>query len=176
MDKLTICVNELLNNHGWWLSEKSPQYCLLENEKWYFCWLFCPRIYADFEWRNIPISQLECFFLTLIWQSQMLVYKQVFDWSLFPSLLSNLLISLPIIPQWNDIHWNFLSFWRLFNSLMAEWIYVTLLPGSESNFSIDCIAETESVNITVLRGHTSITKVKYVKSLWFSLWCVASLA
>jgi hypothetical protein len=31
---------------------------------------------------------------------------------------------------------------------MEEWISVTLLLGSASNFAIDCIADIESLNIT----------------------------
>jgi hypothetical protein len=37
MGKSGICVNEPLNNHSQWLSEKSPQHLLMENQELYFC-------------------------------------------------------------------------------------------------------------------------------------------
>jgi hypothetical protein len=51
----------------------------------------CPKIYAGFVGCNVLKSQLEWFFLFLIWQSEVLVYMQMFNCSLIPSLLSNLL-------------------------------------------------------------------------------------
>jgi hypothetical protein len=95
MGKLAFCVNEMLNIHDQWLSKKSPPELLLENQELCFCaWQFGRRIYAGFEWHNIPVSQLDYFFLFLIWHSEILVYMQKFDWSLFSSLVSNLYISL----------------------------------------------------------------------------------
>jgi hypothetical protein len=101
MDKSAICVNEPLNNHSKWLSKKSPQHLFMQNHD------SC----------NILKSQLEWFFIFLIWQCEVLVYMP--DVWLFcdPFFAELSAVSIRTTTQ-DAIHWNIISFWRPLNYLM----------------------------------------------------------
>jgi hypothetical protein len=67
----TICVNEMQNI--------ATGNALGKSGIPFLCMTIWFRIYAGFEWCYNPVSQLDCFLLFLIWQSEILVDMQMFD-------------------------------------------------------------------------------------------------
>jgi hypothetical protein len=72
--KSMACIHKLLNNHCWRFIEKLPVHLPLQHQELYLCWQSCfTRVNASFQWHSIFRGHLQCLFLFLVWQSEIIL-------------------------------------------------------------------------------------------------------